>query len=68
MLFCCAGRHGWIHEASLDGFRCLAQLKSSRVRLWFRAGGLTGSRSWLGLSSVGDVVLDGEVVVITAHG
>jgi ATP-dependent DNA ligase len=64
------GGEGWIHEAKLDGFRCLAQVKSNRVRLWSRAGG-----EWVDrlheldcLSSVGDVVLDGEVVVLTAEG
>jgi hypothetical protein len=62
---------GWIHEAKLDGFRCLAQVTSDRVRLWSRAGG-----EWVdqlpelqvGLSAVGEVVLDGEVVVLTADG
>jgi bifunctional non-homologous end joining protein LigD len=60
-----------VHEARLDGFRWLAQVKSSRLRLWSRTGG-----EWVdrlpeleaGLSSVGDVVLDGEVVVLTADG
>jgi bifunctional non-homologous end joining protein LigD len=61
---------GWVHEAKLDGFRCLAQVKSSRLRLWSRVGG-----EWVdrlpeldGLASLGDVVLDGEVVVLTADG
>jgi bifunctional non-homologous end joining protein LigD len=61
----------WVHEAKLDGFRCLAQIKSHRVRLWSRAGG-----EWVdrlpeletGLSSLGDVMLDGEVVALTADG
>jgi ATP-dependent DNA ligase len=59
-----------VHEAKLDGFRCLAQVRSSRLRLWSRAGG-----EWVdrlpeldGVSSVGEVVLDGEVVVLTADG
>jgi bifunctional non-homologous end joining protein LigD len=29
---------GWIHEAKLNGFRCLARVKSNLVRLWSRAG------------------------------
>jgi bifunctional non-homologous end joining protein LigD len=60
----------WVHEAKLDGFRCLAQVKATRVRLWSRAGGEWVHRlEELGsLSSVGDVVLDGEVVVVTADG
>jgi bifunctional non-homologous end joining protein LigD len=60
----------WIHESKLDGYRCLAQVGRSRVRLWSRGGG-----EWVGrldeldsLSSVGDVVLDGEVVVVTTDG
>jgi ATP-dependent DNA ligase len=60
----------WIHEAKLDGFRCLAQVKSSRLRLWSRAGSEWVDRlpELAGLASVGDVVLDGEVVVLTADG
>jgi hypothetical protein len=40
------------------------------VRVWSWAGtnGLTGSLREVGLSSVGDVVLQGEVVVLTADG
>jgi ATP-dependent DNA ligase len=30
---------GWVHEAKLDGFRCLAQVKSPRLRLSSRARG-----------------------------
>jgi ATP-dependent DNA ligase len=44
-------------------------VKSSRVRLWSRAGGEWVDRLGeleAGLSSIGDVVLDGEVVVLTA--
>jgi hypothetical protein len=61
---------GWVHEAKLDGLRCLAQAKSNRVRLWSRAGGewVNGLEELVGLSSVGDVVLDGEAVVVTADG
>jgi bifunctional non-homologous end joining protein LigD len=60
----------WAHEAKLDGFRCIAQVKASRVRLWSRAGGdRTGRLPELdGLSRLGDVVLDGEVVVVTPDG
>jgi hypothetical protein len=52
-----------VHEAQEDGFRCLAQVRASRLRLWSRTGGEWVNRleELLGLSSVGDVVLDGEV-------
>ncbi len=61
---------GWVHEAKLDGYRCVAQVHRSRVRLWSRAGGeWTGRLPELdGLASLGDVVLDGEVVVVTPSG
>jgi hypothetical protein len=53
-----------VHEAKLEWIRCLAQVKASRLRLWSRAGGESVDRLEEpgGLSSVGDVVLDGEVV------
>lgn len=60
----------WAHESKLDGYRCLAELSPSRVRLWSRAGSeWTGRLSELdALTSLGDVVLDGEVVVVTPDG
>jgi hypothetical protein len=30
---------GWVHQAKLDGFRCRAQVKLTRLRLWSWAGG-----------------------------
>src|SRR5690348_14984059 len=61
---------GWAHEAKLDGFRCIAQVKASRVRLWSRAGGeWTGRLPELdGLARLGNVVLDGEAVVFAPDG
>jgi bifunctional non-homologous end joining protein LigD len=60
----------WVHESKLDGFRCLAQVSPCRVRLWSRTG-----TEWVDrlpeldrLTAVGEVVLDGEVVVVTADG
>jgi bifunctional non-homologous end joining protein LigD len=61
---------GWVHEAKIDGYRCMAQVHRSRVRLWSRgAGEWTGRLPELeGLASLGDVVLDGEVAVVTSSG
>jgi bifunctional non-homologous end joining protein LigD len=61
----------WVHEAKLDGFRCLAKVRSSRVRLWSRAGGEWVNRLGeleAGPSTLDDLVLDSEVVVLTADG
>jgi bifunctional non-homologous end joining protein LigD len=59
-----------VHEAKLDGFRCLAQVKSNQLRLWSRAGGEWVNRleELAGLALLGDVVLDGEVAVLAADG
>ena len=61
---------GWVHEAKLDGWRCLVEVSGSRVQVWSRRGGdYTASLPELqSLSSVGDVVMDGELVVITDDG
>ena len=61
---------GWAHESKLDGYRCLAQVKPSRARLWSRAGTEWTDRlpELAGLTSLGNVVLDGEVVVVTPDG
>jgi bifunctional non-homologous end joining protein LigD len=61
---------GWAHEAKLDGYRCVAQVNASRVRLWSRAGTeWTGRLPELdGLAKLKDVLLDGEVVVLTSDG
>jgi ATP-dependent DNA ligase len=46
------------------------QVSRSRVRLWSRTGGeWTGQLPELdGLAAVGDVVVDGEVVMVTSTG
>jgi bifunctional non-homologous end joining protein LigD len=61
---------GWAHEAKLDGWRCLAEVTGGQLRLWSRGG-----RDWTDrvpelqpLSDVGDIVLDGELVVATSDG
>ena len=61
---------GWVHESKLDGYRCLAQVKPSRARLWSRAGTEWTDRlpELASLTALGDVVLDGEVVVVTPDG
>jgi bifunctional non-homologous end joining protein LigD len=61
---------GWVHESKLDGYRCLAHVKPSRARLWSRAGTEWTDRllELAGLTALGDVVLDGEVVVVTPDG
>jgi ATP dependent DNA ligase domain len=59
-----------VHESKLDGYRCLAHVKPSRARLWSRAGTEWTDRlpELAGLTALGDVVLDGEVVVVTPDG
>jgi ATP-dependent DNA ligase len=61
---------GWVHEGKLDGYRCLAQVKPSRARLWSRAGTEWTDRlpELAALTSLGNVILDGEVVVVTPDG
>ncbi len=36
-----------MHESKLDGYRCLAQVKPSRARLWSRAGTPSVSSTWV---------------------
>jgi bifunctional non-homologous end joining protein LigD len=61
---------GWIHEPKIDGWRFVAEISDGRVRLWSRGG-----HDWapklpeLGiLTGLGDVVLDGEMIVATPDG
>jgi ATP-dependent DNA ligase len=52
-----------VHEAKLDGWRCLVEVSGGRVQVWSRRGGDYTSRvpELQALSFVGDVVLDGEL-------
>jgi hypothetical protein len=61
---------GWVHEAKLDGWRCLAEASAGRVQVRSRRGGDYTSRlpELQSLSHLGDAVLDGELVVITDDG
>jgi bifunctional non-homologous end joining protein LigD len=61
---------GWVHEAKLDGWRCQAELIDGRVRLWSRGGHDWADRlpELLPLRVLGDLVLDGELVVATPDG
>jgi bifunctional non-homologous end joining protein LigD len=61
---------GWVHEAKLDGWRCLVEVSGSRVQVSSRRGGdyTTRLHELQSLSGVGDVLLDGELVVITDDG
>jgi bifunctional non-homologous end joining protein LigD len=61
---------GWIHEAKLDGWRCLVEVSGGRVRVCSRRGGDYTARlpELQVLSGLGDVVLDGELVVVTDDG
>jgi bifunctional non-homologous end joining protein LigD len=61
---------GWAHEMKMDGFRCIAEVTARRVRLWSRGGNDMRPRvPELGeLAVLGDVVLDGELVVVTDDG
>jgi ATP-dependent DNA ligase len=61
---------GYVHEAKLDGWRFCAEVTDGRVRLWSRGG-----HDWAAklpeldsLASLGNVVLDGEMVVATPDG
>jgi bifunctional non-homologous end joining protein LigD len=60
----------WIHEAKLDGWRCLVEVSAGRVQVWSRRGGDYTARlpELQILSRLGDVVLDGELVVVTEDG
>jgi bifunctional non-homologous end joining protein LigD len=59
-----------VHEAKLDGWRCLVEVSGSRVQVCSRRGGDYTARlpELQTLSGLGDVVLDGELVVITDDG
>jgi bifunctional non-homologous end joining protein LigD len=59
-----------MHEPKLDGWRFCAEATDGRVRLWSRGG-----HDWApklpeldSLASLGDVVLDGEIIVATPDG
>ena len=59
-----------MHEAKLDGWRFCAEVTDGRVRLWSRGG-----HDWApklpeleSLGGLGDVVLDGEMIVATPDG
>ena len=59
-----------MHEAKLDGWRFCAEVTNGRVRLWSRGG-----HDWApklpeleSLSGLGDVILDGELIVTTPDG
>ena len=61
---------GYLHEAKLDGWRFAAEISNGRVRLWSRGG-----HDWApklpeleSLAGLGDLVLDGEMIVATPDG
>ena len=60
----------YLHEAKLDGWRFAAEISNGRVRLWSRGG-----HDWApklpeleSLAGLGDLVLDGEMIVATPDG
>jgi bifunctional non-homologous end joining protein LigD len=57
----------WVHEAKLDGWRCLVEVSGGRVQVWSRRGGEYTAKvpELQSLSTFRDVLLDGELVVIT---
>jgi ATP-dependent DNA ligase len=59
---------GWVHEAKLDGYRCMAQVHRSRFATLVQGRRRVVGRvpELDGLAVVGDVGLDDEVAVITA--
>jgi bifunctional non-homologous end joining protein LigD len=59
-----------VYEAKLDGWRCLVEVSGGRVQVWSPRGGDYTTRlpELQILSCVGDVVLDGELVVVTDDG
>jgi bifunctional non-homologous end joining protein LigD len=66
---------GWIFELKLDGFRALAHLRDGKAELVSRRGLVYRSRIFTALAAQipGDIreqtaVLDGELVVLDAHG
>jgi bifunctional non-homologous end joining protein LigD len=64
---------GWLHEIKLDGYRVLARFERGRVRLLTRSGqdwtakfpGVAAAAARLSAKSA---LLDGEVVILDAHG
>jgi bifunctional non-homologous end joining protein LigD len=60
----------WVHEAKLDGWRCLVQVSARRVQVWSKRGGDYTARlpELQLLSGLGNVVLDGELVVVAEDG
>jgi bifunctional non-homologous end joining protein LigD len=61
---------GWIHEAKLDGWRCLLHVSGGKVDVWSRRGGDFTARvpELQALSGLGELLLDGELVVVTDDG
>jgi len=63
----------WLHELKLDGYRIIAREKDGRVRLLTRAGNDWTDRfgslaEAVGRLPVESALLDGEAVVLDAHG
>jgi bifunctional non-homologous end joining protein LigD len=63
----------WLHEIKLDGYRILARVDGSKVRLSSRrghdwTGRLPSIASALGALGLSDALLDGEVVVLGPSG
>lgn len=64
---------GWLHEIKLDGYRTLARVEDGAARLITRAG-LDWSHRYGDLPAIAaalpcrSALLDGEVVVLDAHG
>jgi hypothetical protein len=60
---------GWIHETKLDGWRCLLHVSGGQVQVGsLRGGDYTSTLPEPQvLSGLGDVVLDGELVVVTSE-
>jgi bifunctional non-homologous end joining protein LigD len=58
---------GWVHEANLDGWRCLVEVSGGRVRVSSRRGGDYTARlpELQTMSGLNDVILDGELVDVT---
>jgi bifunctional non-homologous end joining protein LigD len=59
-----------VHEAKLDGWRCLVEVSGRGVQVWSRRRGDYTARlpELQALSGLGDVVLDGELVVVSKDG
>ena len=64
---------GWIHEIKFDGYRLLARVEASDVRLFSRNGKDWSARfpmltSALADLEIGEAVLDGELVALQSDG